>query len=586
MRNHLADQSSAYLVQHAEDPVDWRPWGRQAFDTAHASGRPVFLSVGYSSCHWCHVMQRESFRDPKTAQYLNDHFVSVKVDRDERPDVDHLYQQYVAMTAGGSGWPMSVFLDATRRPFYGGTFYPKNAPYNMQSFSAVLTGVERATREDPRRVASVVAESTMVLADLQAPKPAPHVDRGVLEGIVAELLELDDSEWGGLGGPPKYPALPLMRLLLAWHEAWGAPRALDIAQRWMYAMLRGGIFDQAGGGLFRYATDRQWRVPHFEKMLTDNAQLLSAIAVLHRLSPSDELAHAARAVAGFLDRDLARPGGGYWISTDSESQGIEGGAYTWTREELAALLTPEQLDTAVAFLGVGEGSQSARVTIARPGGRAERADEVDEVLGILLAARADRPIAAIRNAVTEANALVARGLLEAGEALGDPSLTAKGADVFDWLLSSAVRGQRVVHMVGDPAVGELDLLSDYAALAAACVASHRVLGRESDREMAKALLSRALELFEDRGALYMTRADTDLSVRPAAYDDVPVASGWVMALEAYRTVYPEDVARFNELFGPLLAFALHAPRAAGATLTLAVEMTATFAAETPSHADL
>jgi uncharacterized protein YyaL (SSP411 family) len=254
--------------------------------------------------------------------------------------------------------------------------------------------------------------------------------------------------------------------------------------------------------------------------------------------------------------------------------GVEGGAYTWTRDELARVLTPEQLETARTLLDVGEGSPSARVILTRPGGRGERADEVDEVLDVLLAARADRPIPAIRNAVTEANALAARGLLEVGEALGDDSLVAQGATVLDWLLSATVRGQRVVHMPSDPAVGELDFLADYAALAAACVAAHRVRGRESDGEMARALLSHALELFEDRGVLYMTRPDTDLPVRPAAYDDVPVASGWVTALEVYRAVYPEDVARLGDLFGPLLAFALHAPRSAGAILTLAVELAA------------
>ena len=213
-------------------------------------------------------------------------------------------------------------------------------------------------------MASVVAESTMILADLQSPKPVPEVDRTVLEGIVDKLLDLDDAQWGGLGGAPKYPALPLLRLLLTAHTAWGMQRALDVAERWMYAMLRGGIFDQVGGGLFRYAADAQWRWPHFEKMLVDNAQLLSAIAALYRIAPSEELAVAARSTAGFLERDLRRPGGGYWISADSESGGIAGGAYTWSFDELEAVLDPEQLEVARTFLGAGDGDHpGSRVTL-------------------------------------------------------------------------------------------------------------------------------------------------------------------------------------------------------------------------------
>ena len=571
---HLAGQTSAYLVQHAHDPVDWYPWGSEAFDRAHSLGRPVFLSIGYASCHWCHVMQRESFHDAETADFLNSHFVSIKVDREERPDIDHLYLQYVTMATGSGGWPMTVFLDALRRPFYGGTFFPKRAPYNMQSLAAVLTGVDRTFREDPARTARVVAESITVLADLQSPKPAPVLDRATLSAVIEGIVALDDPVFGGLGGAPKYPAAPLFDLLLTYHRATGDAASLDVAERWMYAMLRGGVFDQVGGGLFRYSTDEQWMTPHYEKMLVDSAQLLSSIASLYRLAPSEELARAARMTASFMARDLARPQGGYWSSIDSESAGIEGGAYTWELDALRETLDEAQLELARAHLGVPQSAERhPRIHLTRREGRARDADEVDRVLEVLLAARAGRPLRVIRNAPADSNALAARGLFEAGAALGDDALVAQGAATLEWLVDEVVRGDRVLHMADDPTVAELELLADHAALAAALIAAHDAgidVGGGWLR-LADGILGRALRVFEDRGALYMTRDDTGLPIRPAAYDDTAAPSGWALALQVHRRLRPDDTARWMELFGPLGAFALHAPHSAGSALSRAVE---------------
>jgi len=572
--NHLAGQSADYLAQHAHDPVDWYPWGAEAFERARELSRPVFLSVGYASCHWCHVMQRESFRDPETAEFLNSHFVSIKVDREERPDIDHLFLQYVTMAAGSAGWPMTVFLDGLGRPFYGGTYFPKRAPYNMQSLAAVLTGVETAFREDPARVAEVVTESMMVLEDLQAPKPAPSITRSVLSASVDDVLSLEDPQHGGLGGAPKYPAAPLFDLLVAYHRATGDAAVLDVAERWMYGMLRGGIFDQAGGGLFRYSTDEQWLVPHFEKMLSDNALLLSSIAALYEVSPSEELAHAARVTAACLERDLSREAGGYWSSIDSESAAIEGGAYTWEPASLRDTLDAAQLELARAHLGGPDpDTAGGRIILTRREGRARDAEEVDLVLARLLEARAERPLRVIRNAPADTNALAARGLLEAGIALADDRLIAQGAAVLEWMLDELVRDGRVLHIAGDEAVAGLDFLADYASLANALIAAHDAdvsVGGDPLRR-ADGFLGTALELFEDRGALFMTGATTDLPVRPAAYDDNSSPSGWALALRAHRRLRPDDRNAWKRLFGPLAAFALHAPHAAGSALTLAVD---------------
>lgn len=568
--NHLAGETAAYLVQHTGDPTGWWPWGPAAFDRAKSLDRPVFLSLGYASCHWCHVMQRESFRDPEAASFLNERFVPVKVDREQRPDVDHLYQQYVTLAAGSSGWPLSAFLTPGLAPFYGGTYFPKRGSYAMQSFAAVLTGVDRTWREERAQAEEAARNAMDLLADLQAPKSAAPLGPDDLEALAKGVVELEDAEHGGLGDAPKWPQWPLLEYLLAHHEATGHPPALETAERWLYAVLRGGLYDHVGGGVFRYATDAAWTLPHFEKMLPDNGMLLSVIARMHRLAPSEELAHAARGTAAFLARDLARPGGGFWSSLDAETGGVEGASYLWSPEDLAGALSPEERALTEEHLGVGrERRTGGRHHLTRREGRARAAEAVDTMLAKLLAVRQRRTQPrAIENAPADWNAVAARGLIEAGAALGDDGLLRQGLAVLDGLVAEAVRPGRVMHLL-DGAGAQPPLLADHAHLAAACLAAHAVEGDGRHSETAGRLLSEALELFENAGLLHMTAADTDLPLRPVAYDDEPVPSGMSTLLEVYRALRPEDEAGFRLLFAPLRAFARHSPLAAGRALAVA-----------------
>lgn len=574
--NHLAGRHAAYLRQHAQDPTDWYPWGEEAFERARELDRPVFVSVGYSSCHWCHLMQRESFRDPATAAFLNDHFVAVKVDREERPDVDHLLQQYVTVAAGSGGWPLSVFLTPDRRPFYGGTYFPKHPSFAMQSFAAVLTGVERGWREDREAAEAVATESITVLADLQAPKQSPPLDQTAVRAVVTRVLALEDTEHGGLGGAPKYPDWPVMGFLLAYHRATGDAESLAAVRRWMRGIVRGGIYDQVGGGVFRYATDAAWSAPHFEKMLSDNALLLSAVADLYRIAPGEELAHVARETAAFLGRDLARPGGGYWSSRDAETRGIEGATYTWTRAELESVLTPDELGLSETLLDLnGESSPTERWVVTRPRGRDSDAAALDAVLGKLAEARGRRPQPpVIENAPADWNALAARGLMEAGAAIGDDGLVSQGRAALDWVLAQAVDAgdAAVAHLVFESRqpVSSL-LLADFASTASACIAAADATGDGAYLDRARSLLEHALDLFEDGSTLFMASADAGLLVRPVAYDDIPVPSGASTLLEVHRRLRPDDRAGWERLFEPLRAFALHAPVAAGKVLALAVD---------------
>lgn len=576
--NHLAGQRSPYLVAHASDPVDWYPWGPAAFEAARESGRPVFLSVGYASCHWCHVMQRESFLDPDTAAFLAEHFVSVKVDRELRPDVDHLYMTYLMATSGRGGWPMSIFLTEDLRPFFGGTYFPKDAPAGgMYSFCDVLKTVSRMWRDNRRAVQQTADKAVSVLARHQSPVRGAPPDKGFIERCIGAILELEDTEHGGLAGAPKFPQAPLLGLLVAYHRVTHDEGALRMMLRWLYGMIRGGVYDQAGGGLFRYSTDERWRLPHFEKMLYDNAQLLSVIGEVFRACPSDELAAVAHETAAFMRRELGRPGGrGFFSSLDAESEEIEGGAYTWTLEQLASVLDPGELALAREHLwvlahGERQGGPAGVGVLVRPHGRGD--PRVDALLAKLATARAERPRPRlIRNTLTSWNALAARGLLEAGRWLGDEAMVGWGIETLEWLLKEAVDGDDVVHAVDDPSVADVRLLEDYAAVADALVAVPKRLRDEDLHRAAERLLRAAVARFEHDGVLYETPGDTELPLRPIRWEDTATPSAFAQ-LAGVALALGERAMFVETLMRHLRAVAEAAPSMFGAALTIALDTT-------------
>ena len=484
-RNRLAAETSPYLRQHADNPVDWYPWGDEAFARARALDRPVFLSIGYSACHWCHVMAHESFEDPVVAARLDAGFISIKVDREERPDVDAVYMEAVQALTGSGGWPMSVFLTPDRRPFFGGTYFPPEDRPGMPSFTTVLDALADvwSTRRDEverqaDELAAAVAARTQIPAASRAASPAappagaPVSDNrpSPLADVVAELERRFDATWGGFGGAPKFPQPSLIDLVLrhALRLPPGPERSAAelLAVRTLDAMAAGGIHDHLGGGFARYATDTRWLVPHFEKMLYDQAGLLRAYLHGWQVTGDGRYLEVMDGIVTYVTRDLALPGGGIRSAEDADSEGVEGRFYVWTPEQVRAA-APEQADELCAWFGITPGGNFEGATILhRPVGAALSATgPVADGRHLLLEARQRRIRPGLDDKVlTEWNAMWVAALAEAAAATGwtawAESAEATGRFLWDNLRDESGRwhrswqtegGARIAAFAGDHA---------------------------------------------------------------------------------------------------------------------------------------
>ncbi|GGB07844.1 thioredoxin domain-containing protein [Puia dinghuensis] len=388
--NRLAKETSPYLLQHAHNPVDWYPWGEEALQTARREDKPILVSIGYAACHWCHVMERESFEDAGTAQLMNDLFVNIKIDREERPDLDHIYMDAVQAMTGSGGWPLNVFLTPEGKPFYGGTYFPPRAVYNRSSWRDVLVGVSTAFLDRRAEIEQQAENLTRHVATaggfgIGDPKKEPTGSgqgdgtgnatnqQGIfqpetLRQIRDQLLASADKEEGGFGGAPKFPQTFSIRFLLYHYYFTRDTAALDQACLSLDKMIRGGIYDQLGGGFARYSTDREWLVPHFEKMLYDNALLVSTLSEAFQLTQKPLYEEAIRQTIAFVHRDLSSPEGGFYSSLDADSEGIEGKYYIWDKAEIDAILG-EDSTLFNTFYGVTpEGNWEEENILTRPEG--------------------------------------------------------------------------------------------------------------------------------------------------------------------------------------------------------------------------
>jgi uncharacterized protein YyaL (SSP411 family) len=352
--NRLAREKSPYLLQHAHNPVDWFAWGDEAFAKARAENKPVLVSIGYSTCHWCHVMERESFEDERVGKYLNEHFVSIKVDREERPDVDKIYMTFVQATTGGGGWPMNVFLTPELKPFFGGTYFPPDARYGRPSFLQLLQQISQLWQERKNEIAASADEihARLEAATGNAAGSDLPLTVDVLKNAAAFFKKMFDPQHGGFGGAPKFPqpSIPLFLLRCAkrFHDDEAARMVLHTCER----MAAGGIHDQLGGGFARYAVDAEWLVPHFEKMLYDNAQLAQLYLDAFLVSGDARHADVTRDILDYILRDMTHPGGGFYSAEDADSEGHEGKFYCWTKDELSKLLTVEQFNVVATLFGI------------------------------------------------------------------------------------------------------------------------------------------------------------------------------------------------------------------------------------------
>ncbi|MCJ7736007.1 MAG: thioredoxin domain-containing protein, partial [Anaerolineae bacterium] len=343
MSNRLIDETSPYLLQHAENPVDWFPWGEQAFERARAEDKPIFLSVGYSACHWCHVMAHESFEDPDLASILNEHFVSIKVDREERPDVDRIYMAAVQALTGRGGWPMSVFLSPDAKPFYGGTYFPPTQRFGTPAFSDVLHSVADAWRNRRNELVSGSVDLVSAIQQqMEATGDGSSGDqRAVLDRALEQLADNFDRQHGGWGTAPKFPQSMVIEFLLRHHHRTGEKRALDMAMQTLEAMARGGMYDQLGGGFHRYSVDDHWLVPHFEKMLYDNSQLARVYVHAWQVTQQPLFRTIAEEILDYVIREMLHPAGGFFATQDADSEGEEGKFFVWRADEVRGTLGEE-----------------------------------------------------------------------------------------------------------------------------------------------------------------------------------------------------------------------------------------------------
>ncbi|GGJ08979.1 thioredoxin domain-containing protein [Streptomyces brasiliensis] len=546
MPNRLAHETSPYLLQHADNPVDWWPWSDAAFEEARRSGRPVLLSVGYSSCHWCHVMAHESFEDPATARYLNEHFVSVKVDREERPDVDAVYMEAVQAATGQGGWPMTVFLTPDAEPFYFGTYFPPAARHGMPSFRQVLDGVRQAWSERRDEVTEVAGKIVRDLAGREigyetAQVPGEEELAQALLGLTREY----DPQRGGFGGAPKFPPSMVIEFLLRHHARTGSEGALQMARDTCERMARGGIYDQLGGGFARYSVDRDWVVPHFEKMLYDNALLCRVYAHLWRATGSDLARRVALETADFMVRELRTTEGGFASALDADSDDgsgahVEGAYYVWTLEQLRDVLGEDAHLAAHHFGVTEEGTfEHGQSVLQLPQDEGVfDAEKVASVKRRLLEARSSRPAPGRDDKVVAAwNGLAIAALAETGAYFDRPDLVEAAVGAADLLVRLHLDDHaRLARTSRDGHAGaNAGVLEDYGDVAEGFLALASVTGEGVWLEFAGLLLDHVLARFTDpeSGALYDTAADAERLIRrPQDPTDNAVPSGWTAAAGA------------------------------------------------------
>jgi uncharacterized protein YyaL (SSP411 family) len=543
----LAHETSPYLLQHADNPVDWWPWSAEAFDEARRTNRPVLLSVGYSSCHWCHVMAHESFEDRATADYLNEHFVSVKVDREERPDVDAVYMEAVQAATGQGGWPMTVFLTADGEPFYFGTYFPPAPRHGMPSFRQVLEGVQQAWNTRHDEVSEVAGKIVRDLSQREIVRQAAEApgEQELAQALLGLTREYDPQR-GGFGGAPKFPPSMVLEFLLRHHARTGAEGALQMAQDTCERMARGGLYDQLGGGFARYSVDRDWVVPHFEKMLYDNALLCRVYAHLWRATGSDLARRVALETAEFMVRELRTGEAGFASALDADSDDgtgrhVEGAYYVWTPEQLAAVLGEEDGRLAAQYFAVtDEGTfEHGQSVLQLP--QTEGVFDAEKVASVkerLLAARARRPAPGRDDKVVAAwNGLAVAALAETGAYFGRPDLTEAALGAADLLVRVHLDEHgRLARTSRDGRVGaNAAVLEDYADVAEGFLALASVTGEGVWLDFAGLLLGHVLARFADpeTGALYDTASDAEQLIRrPQDPTDNAAPSGWTAAAGA------------------------------------------------------
>jgi uncharacterized protein YyaL (SSP411 family) len=553
LANRLAGETSPYLLQHAGNPVDWYPWGSEALERARREDKPILLSVGYSACHWCHVMAHESFEDPAVAEAMNRLFVNVKVDREERPDLDQIYQAaHALLTRRSGGWPLTMFLTPAGEPFFGGTYFPIQGRYGLPGFLDLLPRVAAAWREQRPTIVEQNARLVEALAGM-APVPSSEgsdaLPTDAPAQALAHLARAFDAEHGGFGNAPKFPHPPDLALCLREHVRSGDAPALRMAEETLRQMADGGIHDQLGGGFCRYSVDAHWSIPHFEKMLYDNGPLLGLYAELARLTGNARYAEVARGIVGWLAREMRAADGAFFSSLDADSEGEEGRFYVWSAEDIRRLLPPDDYAVAAPHFGLdrppnfeGEAwhlrivvpleSVAQRLAMALPDAQARLA----AAKATLLAAREARVRPGRDDKILTAwNALAISGLARASRALEEPGWADLALRATDALRATAWRDGRLLATRRGGQAHLNAYLDDYAFLLEALIELMQARFRLEDFAWARAIADVLLAQFEDRadGGFFFTSHDHEALIqRPKPGHDNATPSGNAVAAQA------------------------------------------------------
>jgi uncharacterized protein len=554
--NRLISEKSPYLQQHAHNPVDWFPWGEEAFEKARSADMPIFLSIGYSTCHWCHVMEHESFENEQIAAILNRLFVPIKVDREERPDVDRIYMAYVQATTGSGGWPMSVFLTPDLKPFFGGTYFAPDNRYGRPGFGVILERIGEAWKKDHDRIIETSSEAVKQLAQYTGTAPgAPGIaDTGVLDSTFQYFRRTFDSAHGGFGDAPKFPRPVVLNFLLRYYVRANRQEALDMTLETLRAMAYGGMHDQLGGGFHRYSVDERWFVPHFEKMLYDQAQLAVSYLEAFQITHDPFFAGIARSTLDYVLRDMTHPEGGFYSAEDADSvvdpaepaiKG-EGAFYIWTASELQQILGPALYAPFAAHYGVeAEGNVHSdphgeftgkNILYVREQPDPRHAAQLQEAAAKLLEVRSRRTRPHLDDKILTAwNALMISAFAKASQILDEPRYLAAAQRATEFIVSRMV--QPASHTLlrrfrdGDAAIP--GFLDDYAFFIAALLDLYEADFDLTRIELALALTAKMRELFEDanQGAFFSTAAgDSNLVLRMKDDYDGAEPSGNAFAL--------------------------------------------------------
>jgi len=592
-QNRLAREASPYLQQHAHNPVDWFPWGEEALTKAKTEDKPILLSIGYSACHWCHVMERESFEDAGIARQMNEHFVSIKVDREERPDLDHIYQLVVQLMGRSGGWPLTVFLTPDQKPFFAGTYFPPRDRYGISGFPTVLTAladIYKTRRGEVEKSAQEIAQALARVGDLKTSAAASRLGPDLLEHTAGKLLGRFDPRYGGFGGRPKFPNTMCLDVLLRRGVEERHEHAAESVRLALTRMRAGGIWDHLGGGFHRYSTDERWLVPHFEKMLYDNALLLRLYTDAFRAFGDDAYAATARDIGAYLLAEMQSPAGGFFASQDADSEGEEGKFFVWTEDQIRSALAGDELAarTALRYYGVTAAGnfESSGATVLHE----------DRPL-TAVAAELEMPLADVEQALTRArsklwaarekrektfrdekilaswNGLVIGALANAASPLGAPSLLAAAVRAYDRVERELVSERGVARLVKDGVVRGPGFLDDYAFLASAALDLYEATGHHRYVGAAARLADQLLLQFWDsgEGGFFFTPNDGEkLITRSKDPFDQAVPSGGSIAASVLLRLgalsdekYGEPARRYLEQVAPS---ALDNPFAFGQTI--------------------